>query len=36
MLTDIETMTTKTGNFKSFHMFVKMLEDAIKQVKIKK
>ncbi len=28
----IETMTAKTGNFKSFSVFVNMLENAINQV----
>lgn len=26
-------MTTKTGNFKSFNVFINMLENAINQVK---
>lgn len=29
----IETMTAKTGNFKSFNVFVNMLENAINQVR---
>ncbi len=32
----IETMTAKTGNFKSFSVFVNMLENAINQVSLKK
>ena len=28
----IETMTAKTGNFKSFSVFINMLENAINQV----
>ncbi|CAF2520138.1 unnamed protein product [Rotaria sp. Silwood2] len=30
-VTDIETMTEKTGNFKTFNVFVNMIEDAINQ-----
>jgi coiled-coil domain-containing protein 61 len=30
-LTDIEDLTTKTGNFKKFPVFVKMLISAVKQ-----
>jgi hypothetical protein len=30
----IETMTAKTGNFKSFNVFIKMLEDALYQVRL--
>jgi hypothetical protein len=32
LLIAIETMTAKTGNFKSFSVFVNMLENAINQV----
>jgi len=31
----IEKMTAKTGNFKPFHVFINMLENAINQVKSK-
>lgn len=30
----IEKMTAKTGSFKTFDVFVNMLEDAINQVRI--
>ncbi|CAF3585615.1 unnamed protein product [Rotaria sp. Silwood1] len=33
-VTDIEIMTEKTGNFKSFNVFVNMLEDAINKVRL--
>ena len=32
LLIAIETMTAKTGNFKSFTVFINMLENAINQV----
>jgi hypothetical protein len=32
LLIVIETMTAKTGNFKSFSVFVNMLENAINEV----
>ena len=32
LLSDIEDMTHKTGNYKQFHVFINMLESAISQV----
>jgi hypothetical protein len=34
VLIAIEKMTAKTGNFKSFDVFVNMLENAINQVRL--
>ena len=31
--TDIEDITGKTGNFKRFHVFCKMLVSAVKQAR---